>query len=392
MARVRHRILVLLPLLVFGYAVVLFGALWLADDLATDSILAVGGMTVFTIVGALIEDRRPGNPLGRICLAVGLTLVASTALRIMAQRLDAEPGTLPPVGALLAVGSSFGFGTAMFLGQILVLSRFPDGRAPGTIGRLLDALLVLAIVLSTLNTLRPGRIQYGWIEDAPNPIGLDLLSESILEALSVAGFLIYFIALLAGFVTLLLRYRRGSSIARAQIRWFMAAASASAVLLVVVVTDALGSTGWDLWLLSTLLTPIAMGIAILRYRLFDIDRIISRTLSYAAVTAVLAATFVGANLLLSTLIASVTGGSTLAVAASTLLVAALFQPLRTLVQAPIDRRFNRAHIDAQRTLAAFGERLRDEMDLSHIGGAVVASADESLRPAYAGLWLRRAGR
>jgi hypothetical protein len=148
---------------------------------------------------------------------------------------------------------------------------------------------------------------------------------------------------------------------------------------------------WDAWLLSFLLVPIAIGIGILRYRLYDIDRIISRSLSYAVVTALLAGIFVGVNLLLGSLIASVTAGSTVAVALSTLLVAGLFQPIRRVVQAPIDRRFNRARVDADATLQQFGERVRDEVDLTRIGDSVRATATEALAPAGIAVWLRSAG-
>jgi hypothetical protein len=388
MPRARHRILLLVPVVVAAYAVVVLVASFWAKDLDSAVLLAVVGMPVFATVGALIEDRRPGNPMGRICLVVGLTLVASTTLRIMAQRLDAEPGTLPPLGALLALASSLAFSSSLFLGQILVLSRFPDGRAPGALGRLTDAVLAIALGMSILASLRPGPIEFGWVEDVPNPIGLEPLSGPILEFLSYAGFPVYAIALLSGLAALRLAYRRGSSVARAQIRWFIAAASTSALLLVVLLTDALGPVGWDLWLLSTLLTPVAVGIAILRYRLYDIDRIISRTISYALVSAVLAALFIAMNLGVGTLVASLTGGSTLAVAASTLVVAALFQPLRRLVQAPVDRRFNRARVDADRTLQRFGERVRDEVDLARIEDSVRGTTAVALRPTGVGVWLR----
>jgi len=134
--------------------------------------------------------------------------------------------------------------------------------------------------------------------------------------------------------------------------------------------------------------PIAVGIAVLRYRLYEIDRIVSRTISYAAVTAVLVAVFVGAILLFQAVLAPVTGENTVAVAASTLVVAALFQPLRRRIQGVVDHRFNRARYDAQRTAEAFADRLRDQVDMDPLRADLVATVDASLRPTLAGIWLR----
>ena len=145
---------------------------------------------------------------------------------------------------------------------------------------------------------------------------------------------------------------------------------------------------WSLWILSFLLLPIAIGIAILRYRLYEIDRIVSRTLSYALVTALLAAAFVGTNLALQAAVADMTDGSTLTVAVSTLVVAALFQPIRRRVQAPIDRRFNRAHLDAERVVGSFAQRTRDEVDLARLRHAMVAVVVDAMTPAGADVWLR----
>jgi hypothetical protein len=137
------------------------------------------------------------------------------------------------------------------------------------------------------------------------------------------------------------------------------------------------------------LIPIAIGIAILRYRLYEIDRIVSRTLSYALVTALLAGVFVATNLALQAVLVNATGGSTVTIAASTLVVAALFQPVRRAIQRPIDRRFNRAGVDAQRVVDALASTVRDEVDLERLRGSVVATASEAVHPVGAALWLRR---
>ncbi len=152
-----------------------------------------------------------------------------------------------------------------------------------------------------------------------------------------------------------------------------------------------GQGAWIAASLSLGLVPVAIIIAILRYRLYEIDRIVSRTLSYALMTALLAAVFVGTNLGLQAIVSNATGGSTLAVAASTLVVAALFQPVRRRIQAQVDRRFNRARTDADRVVAAFAALTRDEVDLGELRRSIHATASEAVHPAGAALWLR-AGR
>jgi hypothetical protein len=371
------------------------GLAWagLNRELTSDALFVLTGMVVFTGVGALIEDRRPGNSIGRASLATGVLLVLCAALRVGAIVADDAPGTLPPAGAIMAVLSSVTFGVALVGGSLMIVARYPDGPLAGRFGQALDGLIVIVTASATAQLLRPGPIEYGYVEAVPNPMGVAELGP-LFDA-GAAGLLLgYLTGMILGAIALVGRYRIAGAVVRAQLRWFLAAVTVPLGLFVLLFTTSESTNAWvwDAWLLSFLLIPLAIGIGILRYRLFDIDRIISRTLSYAVVSAVLAAVFVAVNLLLGTLVASVTGGSTLAVAASTLVTAALFQPLRSVIQAPLDRRFNRAHLDAQRILATFGERFRDETDLGHIGGAVLATADESLRPARAGLWLRGAGR
>jgi hypothetical protein len=136
------------------------------------------------------------------------------------------------------------------------------------------------------------------------------------------------------------------------------------------------------------LAALAVAVAVLRYRLYDIDRILSRTIGWAVVSLILASVFVGVIVGLQALLAPVTENNTLAVAASTLLAAALFQPLRVRVQRAVDRRFNRSRVDAQRAIDAFGSQLRDDVDLAALHGRLVAAADATVRPNGAGLWIR----
>ncbi len=204
------------------------------------------------------------------------------------------------------------------------------------------------------------------------------------------------VLMVAAAVSLVVRYRRVAGIERQQFRWLTAALSfvVAAVVggfIVGTLIPAAGESG-VVWLGAVVAfpcVPIAIGIAVLRYRLYEIDRIISRAIGYLIVTSVLVAAFAMLVLGLTSVLEPLTGGNTLAVAGSTLVVAALFQPLRARVQRAVDRRFDRSRYDGERLLAALGERLRDEVDLAAIRGEVLATVDAAVRPSGSGLWLRR---
>jgi hypothetical protein len=188
---------------------------------------------------------------------------------------------------------------------------------------------------------------------------------------------------------------RSSGVVRAQVRWVLSGVAAALLgvvsLLLADRTWPLVGIGWVLLLGSPILIPIGIGIAILRYRLYDIDRIVSRTLGYALVTAVLAVAFLAANLVLQAVLAPIVRADTIVVAASTLLIAALFAPVQTRIQRAVDRRFHRARFDAERLAAGFADRLRDEVDLDTLRSQTIATAAGAIEPVSAGLWLR-AGR
>jgi hypothetical protein len=194
--------------------------------------------------------------------------------------------------------------------------------------------------------------------------------------------------------SLIVRYRGSTGILRLQLRWLVAAiafvvvALAFGLTMLLVFGEAL-VVGWIPAIVAYLTVPAAIGIAVLRYRLYDIDRIISRTISYGVVTATLVAVYAGVILLLQAPLGAVTGGDTVAVAASTLVAAGLFQPLRRRIQAATDRRFNRARYDGQRTAIDFAERLRDQVDLASLSGDIADVVEAALRPSSIGVWLRQ---
>jgi hypothetical protein len=225
-----------------------------------------------------------------------------------------------------------------------------------------------------------------------NPLGIEGVPNLVAPVEAVV-----FALTLGAALSLLVRLRRASGVERQQIKWFAYAAFvlASGAVLAWVISDAVGAgwLRWDIGFAATLVglagLPVAMGIAILRYHLYDIDLLINRTLVYGSLTAMLVALYLGTIVVLERVFVLLTGqGSTLAVVAATLLIAALFNPLRGRIQALIDRSFYRRKYDATKTLQGFSEKLRDETDLEVLSGDLVGVVKETMQPAHISLWLR----
>ena len=348
---------------------------------------AIGFGVGFTSVGALLVDRRPSESVSRITLGIGLMGVTVVGLRALAVWLEARPGETPPVAGVAAVWSQALTTLAFLPASGFLLVRFPDGRHPDRLSALVDILVALTTVSIIIQAFVPGPIDVYWIAPIDNPLGIAALAPLVSSEFGAVGLVVYALTLVLAVLEVVSRYRVADPVVRAQIRW-VAAAGAIPLLLVpfILVADWL----WSVWFVSSLLLPLAIGIAVLRYRLFDIDRIVGRTIAYAIVTAILAGVFVVVNLVLVALFADATRSNTLVVAASTLLVAALFQPIRRRIQAPVDRRFNRAHLDAERVVGTFARQTRDEVDLERLQHAVVDTIDRSVAPSATGLWLRPA--
>jgi hypothetical protein len=368
---------------------------------AIGNLLIQAPFLAFTIVGALIASRRPENPIGWICLVAGLfwTLIALDD-QYTAYGL-ATTGVVPFPAAVVALSQWLWVPPVGLLSIYLILF-FPDGRLPSRRWRPLAwfsgavmALVSLAIALAPgplpdLGGVRNpfGLEGYPWIADATNVIPALLPLCTLASALS-----------------LVLRYRRSGSEQREQIKWIAFAGSFVGLMSLITVVSTLifapefpDSTGtqplWlgvlqDVELLSFAGIPVAVGIAVLRYRLYDIDVIINRTLVYGSLTATLIALYFGGIVVLQRVFVLLTGQqSTLAVVASTLLIAALFNPLRRRIQFFIDRRFYRSKYDARKTLEAFSAKLRDETDLEALSDDLVGVVRETMQPAHASLWLR----
>jgi hypothetical protein len=257
---------------------------------------------------------------------------------------------------------------------------FPDGRLPSP--RFRWVVWVTGAGMVSLLIGAPASM-------IPGLAGLGFVVSALAFGANVFG--------IGGAVTaVLVRFRHGDPVQRQQVKWLLAVAGVAAIAFPLAL--AFGSSEslvalafWLIAFLAYLALPVAIGIAVLRYRLYEIDRIVSRTIGYAVVTVTLAVTFGGVILLFQSVLAPLTDGNTVAVAASTLVVAALFQPLRRRVQAAVDRRFNRARYHAEGTVTAFTAQLRDEVDLERLGADVLAIVAQTVAPATAGLWLRQPG-
>jgi hypothetical protein len=252
---------------------------------------------------------------------------------------------------------------------------------------------VLGLVLAFALSLRPGEIETLSTVTVENPLGV-AGAQTALELIGAAGFALIVLATGGGVASLVVRFRKARGDERQQLKWLALAAIAF------LVAFASGPVIWNipsldssplwpvLFLLAVGALPLATGIAILRYRLYDIDVVINRTLVYASLTALLAGAYFGLVLLFQLALEPVTEGNELAVAVSTLAVAALFRPARRRIQGFVDRRFYRRKYDAERTLAAFGGRLRDEVELEALAADLRGVVAQTMQPAHVSLWLR----
>jgi hypothetical protein len=349
-------------------------------------------------VGTLLAVRRPAMSIGWLLLAIGWSLVIATmSLDVTVQ--EYTDGTLGPVNAVLSVLSASAGTSGFFLFALLAIV-FPSGRLPTGRSGLAARVVLAAGVAVVVSTMAMPVISVSvWSEPVgqpvPNPAAIlpDLALWEVLTPDTAALLLVILMA--ASVVSLLVRYRRARGIERQQLKWlassllFAVVAVVSGFLLGLASPD-LADTGliWLGAIVAFPLIPVAIGIAVLRYRLYEIDRIVSRTVGWLVVTAALGVVFVALVVGLQALLALVTGGDALAVAASTLVAASLFQPLRHRVQRAVDRRFNRSRYDAERIVAGLAGRLRDEVGLADIGRDVRTAVDRAVRPATVSVWLR----
>ncbi len=347
---------------------------WLVEDVP--SFVATAG---FCAVGAVVAARRPGNPYGWLCLAFGLMTCVLSVTEILAQ-----PGRASSWPLLLGNRLAYPVGSTAV---VFLLLLFPTGHLAGPrwrwVARATLLLCGLAAVTGMLGSSADGI-------SVPAPWSLTGRTAVVLDVLHGVGVAALLPLTLVGALSVLARYRRAGSVERQQVKWFVFAVVLTLVQVAVrpFVPDAVGVA---LASMTFAALPIALGIAVLRYRLFEIDRILSRTVSYALLTGGLVLLYVVVVAGLRTLLAPVTGTTELAVAASTLAVAAASQPARRHVQAVVDRRFDRARYDAARTVDAYARRLRTEVDLDEVTAGLRDTVTATVGPQRVGLWLRDAG-
>jgi hypothetical protein len=368
-------------------------------DAATTAVnfaIAILFVAAFQTMGALIASRRPENPIGWVFCAMGLALVAAVFFGNYAQySLVVEPGALPWAATAAWVGNWIWLIALGPLGYFLLL--FPDGRPLTPRWRIVAWLLAAALAgWFVSQALVPGPLLNAGYESVDNPYGIEALGGILRLAGTVSSVLLLG-AVLASVFAIVLRFLRSEGDERRQIKWVAYAGAVVALFLMVQLTveATLPETGLLVevlnlgFVVSLTGVPIAAGVAILKYRLYEIDTIINRTLVYGVLTALLALVYVGSVVLLQALFRTLTGGdSQLAVVASTLVIAALFNPLRRRIQTLVDRRFYRSKYDAARILAAFNAKLRDETDLDRLGDELVSAVRETVQPAHVSLWLR----
>jgi hypothetical protein len=346
----------------------------------------------FSSVGALVASRRPGNSIGWLFLGGAFVWIAGElALEYAVYSLVTSPGTLP-AGQWAAWFGASARGVGWFLIVILLLLLFPNGRLPSPRWRpVLWGALVYIAFFALAVWLSPRSFDLRLAPYESNPLGLGSANMALL--LDIA-YLTFPLLIVASGAAVIVRFRRSRGDERLQIKWFAYAVALMVVVFLIWFSFAvMGFAAGSALMFTVPLVglPVAVGVAILRHRLYDIDLVINRTLVYAALTALLAATYVICVVALQQVFRVLTGGeSQLAVVASTLAIAALFGPLRRRVQTFIDRRFYRTKYDARRTLEAFSARLRDETDVGELSNDMLGVVHETVRPEHASLWLRPA--
>ena len=342
----------------------------------------------FATVGLVLALRRPGNPIGWLYGAAGLAWAYTIPLGPWVDQLLREHRPLPFLAQLQVAVSEFGWAPAIGLGVTLPALLLPNGHLRSRRWRLVVVTSVTGFVLATVGgALAPGPMEELGID---NPLGLAGPAGDVASVLTIVGVLLHWWSLPPAAVCVILRFRSSRGVERQQMRWVAAGAAGAVAGLLLALPSGLGIAPdfvSHIVYPALLCPPVAVGVAVLRYRLYDLDRVISRTLTYGLLTVLLGLGYAGVVLGLGRLLPE---GSSLVVAAATLAAVAAFSPLRRRVQELVDRRFNRRRYDAARTVEGFATRLRDQVDLDALHGELLAVVDQTVQPTRASLWLRHA--
>jgi hypothetical protein len=351
----------------------------------------------FVVVGVVVATKRTRNPVGWLLLVAGWLFSLSLLLSAYGQaaaegNADSVLGSWAEWGSRLTGGALLAFMVVVFLPLL-----FPEGRLLSPHWRPVVWLALVTLGLSLASELFDPTT---W-EDSEHlyPLPLALPSWAT-EVLAIINPVLLVLTLVAVVASIVIRFRRSKGLQRQQFKWVALPAMSLIVFAVFVVIDRLGSDPFGepsetllgavvalAWLLGVIGLPVGVGLAVLRYRLYDIDRILSRTVTYILVVGLLAAMFASVAIGLPQLL-GLTEGSPMLVAAATLAVAALFNPLRRRIQARVDRRFNRARYDAQQEIDRLTQRLRTDMEIVDIADELLGVVTKTMQPASAGVWIR----
>jgi hypothetical protein len=351
----------------------------------TTAVLAEGALyaLVFPLasatIGLVLALRRPANPIGWLYAASGLVWAVEVPWQPWVDQLILDHRPLPLAAQVVAVTGEYIWAPAVALGITLPALLVPNGQLRSPRWR------VVAIAAVTAATLGPVAAFFspGTTAETPvpidNPFGLSGAAGTVAAVVGLTGLVVHTACLPAALLCVVLRFRASRGVERQQLRWIAAGATVAVIGLL------LGSFSSGVTYLAVMAVPVAVAVAVLRYRLWDLDRLVSRTVTYTAVTALLVLPYL--LILPATTHLAASSGS-LAVAALTLAAAAAFAPLRRRVQALVDRRFNRRRYDAARTVERFAARLRDQVDLDAVRAELLVVIDQTVQPSQASLWLR----
>jgi hypothetical protein len=362
-----------------------------ADVLATGAVNGACWL-LFATIGLVLTLRRPENPIGWLYATGGLVWSLYVPFDPWVDALQVAGRPLP-LGAELAaaiIGDSL-WAAGIALAITLPLLLLPDGRLRSRRWRVVVVATVAGTAMNVIGWWFSPQPMTQTLEPVAKPFALAGGAGAAATVVHWAGFALTFATIPAAAASVVLRFRASRGVERQQLRWVVAGATAAvAGPLLLVPLDALGLAPADSFSWPLLLSvPLAIAVAVLRYRLWDLDRLISRTVAYALVTALLLVPYL---VVVPAAGGLFQGSGSLAVAAATLAVAAAFQPLRRRVQDLVDRRFNRRRYDAARTVEAFAARLRDQVDLDALHGELLAVVGQTMQPTTTSLWLRPTGR
>ena len=366
----------------------------LVEVLLTDQVFFLVAFGSVAPVGLLLAVHRPGNPIGWLLLVASIAQMNIVVTDRYATYIAGQEASTPPELTVLFWFTNWTWNVAFFLPFTFGFLLFPTGRVPSRRWRIFawigGSQLALVALASILN---PGPLETPpeWPDDIANPTGVEALKAPIELALPVALFFVL-LFVLGSAASLFIRLRSATPQERQQLKWLAYAASITVISFFISTLESVTTStnvGWFILLLGLVAQPIAIGIAILRHNLYDIDRLINRTLVYGSSTALLGLGFAASILLFQLILAPFTSGNDLAVAGSTLLVFVLFRPLRDRLQRFVDRRFYRQRYDARHAVEAFRVSARDAIDAHQITREMASIVASTIQPSHVSIWLRQ---